>query len=107
MPPNTVKVTRPGTWGNPFKVGEWDEPSQRHMDGPQCVRLFRLMMMQTAWPELRKKVRDELGGKNLACFCALDKPCHADVLLVIANTTEKDLDNPDSKAWKDIFAIAE
>ena len=27
----------------------------------------------------------ELRGKNLACWCALDKPCHADVLLEIAN----------------------
>jgi len=26
-----------------------------------------------------------LKGKNLACFCPLDKPCHADVLLKIAN----------------------
>lgn len=26
-----------------------------------------------------------LRGKNLACFCALDQPCHADVLLEIAN----------------------
>ena len=27
----------------------------------------------------------ELRGKNLACFCPLDKPCHADVLLDLAN----------------------
>jgi hypothetical protein len=27
----------------------------------------------------------ELQGKNLACFCPLDQPCHADVLLEIAN----------------------
>lgn len=27
----------------------------------------------------------ELRGKTLACWCALDKPCHADVLLEIAN----------------------
>lgn len=25
MPPNTVKVTRPGKWGNPFKIGGWFE----------------------------------------------------------------------------------
>ena len=28
---------------------------------------------------------DELRGKNLACWCPLDQPCHADVLLEIAN----------------------
>jgi hypothetical protein len=26
-----------------------------------------------------------LRGKNLACFCALDSPCHGDVLLGLAN----------------------
>jgi hypothetical protein len=26
-----------------------------------------------------------LRGKNLACWCALDAPCHADVLLELAN----------------------
>ncbi len=30
-------------------------------------------------------VRSSLRGKNLACFCALDQPCHADVLLKLAN----------------------
>lgn len=30
-------------------------------------------------------IRTELKGKNLACFCALDQPCHADVLLELAN----------------------
>jgi hypothetical protein len=27
----------------------------------------------------------DLRGKNLACWCPLDQPCHADVLLEIAN----------------------
>jgi hypothetical protein len=27
----------------------------------------------------------ELRGKNLACWCPLDQPCHADVLLELAN----------------------
>lgn len=30
-------------------------------------------------------IRAELRGKNLACWCPLDQPCHADVLLEIAN----------------------
>lgn len=32
-----------------------------------------------------EEIRRELRGKNLACWCALDKPCHADVLLDLAN----------------------
>jgi len=30
-------------------------------------------------------VRRELAGKDLACWCPLSEPCHADVLLEIAN----------------------
>ena len=29
---------------------------------------------------------NELKGKDLACWCSLDKPCHADVLLKLANS---------------------
>lgn len=36
-------------------------------------------------PPTLEEIREALRGKNLACFCALDKPCHADVLLEIAN----------------------
>ncbi|NLH45606.1 MAG: DUF4326 domain-containing protein, partial [Acholeplasmataceae bacterium] len=27
----------------------------------------------------------ELKGKNLACWCSLNSPCHADVLLRLSN----------------------
>jgi len=30
-------------------------------------------------------IKAQLGGRNLACWCPLDRPCHADVLLEIAN----------------------
>jgi hypothetical protein len=30
-------------------------------------------------------VERELRGHDLACYCPLDEPCHADVLLAIAN----------------------
>lgn len=33
----------------------------------------------------KREVKDELRGCNLACFCKLDEPCHADVLLRLAN----------------------
>jgi hypothetical protein len=38
-----------------------------------------------ASPDLREQARGELRGKDLACWCALDEPCHGDVLLEIAN----------------------
>ena len=95
MPPNTVNVARPGPWGNPFKVGK---------DGTreECVRLYRLLMGQgliclgaSASANEQKRVLDygaknigKLLGKNLACWCRNDgKPCHADVLLEVANST--------------------
>lgn len=33
----------------------------------------------------QKDVVEKLQGKNLACWCPLDHPCHADVLLRLAN----------------------
>jgi len=68
-----VYVGRPTKWGNPFK-GTW------------AVDQFR------AWAVL--KVQEEPGwleplrGKDLACWCPLDQPCHADVLLELANEKE-------------------
>lgn len=89
MPPNTVKVDRSTKWGNPFK------PTDVYMTGPkqgqQCgvdgaVQAFRnalendLKRGTTARPLLEK-----LRGKNLACWCRIGDPCHADVLLELAN----------------------
>ena len=31
------------------------------------------------------RIRNELAGSDLACWCPLGQPCHADVLLEIAN----------------------
>lgn len=93
MPPNTVCVTRPGPWGNPFKVGE--QYTRRRMapgggevcgivtDAEHAVRLFRRYTARETVFQI--EAYRALRGKNLACFCALDKPCHADVLLEIAN----------------------
>lgn len=82
FPPNTVSVTRPGRWGNQFKIGDGlpGMPSIK-MDAVDVVMCFELFIPEFAVEAARK----ELRGKNLACFCALDKPCHANVLLELAN----------------------
>jgi Domain of unknown function (DUF4326) len=36
-------------------------------------------------PPSSAKIRQHLRGYDLACWCPLDEPCHADVLLEIAN----------------------
>ena len=98
MPPNTVYVGRPSQWGNPFVVDERARVSNRRI----ATDSFRhLLQEHGAWSSIppdrwpRGKipamwttvddVRRELRGKNLACWCPLDEPCHADVLLEIAN----------------------
>ena len=83
MPPNTVKVARPGRWGNPAKIGEVTECGQSVRSNEDAVREFRVYLDQNQ--HLVIAARKELVGKNLACFCALDVACHADVLLEIAN----------------------
>lgn len=84
MPPNTVYVGRPGPFGNLWKIGV-----RSHLIGgvittrAEAVRCYRELGNNT---EDRKAfVRERLRGKNLACWCPLDQPCHADVLLEIAN----------------------
>lgn len=73
MPPNTVSVTRPGKWGNPFSGAA----------AVDCVARYRKLLNTN--DKMRDDAKRELYGKNLACWCALDQPCHADVLLDIAN----------------------
>jgi hypothetical protein len=85
MPAGTVSVARPGRFGNPYRVG---------VDGTaaECVAKFRAdMEAGFALPSgslHRALYRGQIGklaGKNLACWCKLDAPCHADVLLELAN----------------------
>lgn len=86
MPPNTVKVARPTKWGNPWRVGQFSSTLQRVMDRRDAVGRYKAECnnpMGLSW--VRKLAPVELRGKNLACFCPLDQPCHADVLLEIAN----------------------
>lgn len=84
-PEGAIVVARPRKWGNPYKAGEIDEATGRTLDRATAVRLFRNFVMQTAWPELRASIVEELRGKQLCCWCPLDQPCHADVLAEIAN----------------------
>ena len=70
MPPNTVYVGRGSKWGNPYV-------------GSKAVSLYRAHIAMLSQEIL--SMLEELRGKNLACWCSLDKPCHADILLEIAN----------------------
>jgi hypothetical protein len=88
-----INVARPSKWGNPFRVGVMSIA----LTSQEAVGKFRDVIEQTGgfycWggphmgkPQVTKEhIRSELRGKNLACWCAPDAPCHADVLLELAN----------------------
>ncbi len=82
MPPNTVYVGRPTVWGNPFIVGA-ELIGGDKLSAKKSVALFR-QYASDAFNE--GDLRACLRGKNLACWCPLDQPCHADVLLELANS---------------------
>ncbi len=80
-----VNIARPSRWGNPFKIGEPDAPDAaaavaafRELIGPQPENVVALYMSI-------EDIRSDLAGKNLACFCKLGQPCHATVLIELAN----------------------
>lgn len=111
-PANTKIVTRPTIYGNPFVVGEYalvpvasrvgvspipllhgTKSSRRHgydlvhiADRATAVALFEKWATATSTegapnpPDFTK-----LRGFNLACWCPLDEPCHADVEIRLAN----------------------
>lgn len=93
IPPNTVNVARPTKWGNQWKVGiivcgcrsvgECDHNRFRCETAAEAVNAYRQLRCFDGSKTMREV--HELRGKNLACWCALDQPCHADVLLEIAN----------------------
>lgn len=96
-----VNVARPSKCGNPFTIAtaiesgfvsddaqarpfvvecfrDWIGPSQSGRDwwqGPESDRRRKAVL--ESLPDLR--------GKNLACWCKLGEPCHADILLDLAN----------------------
>lgn len=102
MPKGTVYVGRPSRFGSPFPVCEAFPTPEL------AVRLFRNLVntgeawwwtdLGTKWEKANvyrgkgrhfaltpEGVRESLAGKDLACWCPLDQPCHADVLLEVAN----------------------
>ena len=76
-PAGAVVVARPTRWGNPF---DW-----RKLGKPEAVRLYREALLAGRLPYTAADARRELVGKPLACWCKPGEPCHADVLLAVAN----------------------
>ncbi len=102
LPPDARSVARPTTWGNPYRITRITNGQQprwviAHGDststiGPsdtidqaraKAVELYREWVL--GQPDLTRRVRLELAGRDLACWCPDRAPCHADVLLELAN----------------------
>jgi hypothetical protein len=80
-PEGAVVVSRPSKWGNPFALQEYGRELavanyRRRLIGLKAIGALDL---------------SELRGKDLACWCPLDQPCHADVLLELANAPESEV----------------
>lgn len=92
MPKGAVYVGRPTRWGNPYRVGSMTYLTGKNtgnkIDAAGTVRMFRHAVMGDHNAAARGTIRAELAGKDLVCWCPLDQPCHADVLLEVANATE-------------------
>lgn len=109
MPENTKYVGRGSRWGNPFRItgtsgagtlygpGWCDgEPDRAYVSAggegaraslvAHAVENYEQHITHCSWRKFdRADVVKHLRGKDLACWCPLDQPCHADVLLKIAN----------------------
>lgn len=77
-----VCVTRGTKWGNPHRLPS-SAPSA--LERRAMVKRFRDDLTAGRLSFSVDDVRRELRGKNLACWCK-EPPCHADVLLEIANS---------------------
>lgn len=79
-PPGAIVVSRPSRFGNPFPAAG---------DIPAAVAKYRRWIAGELDigkpPPTRQEIRGALRGHDLACWCPLDGPCHADVLIEIAN----------------------
>lgn len=83
-----VNVARPTKWGNPWKVGDpfYNAETMRTRRSPMTAEeaVHRYRKLECVGPRSSEIAR-ELRGRNLACWCKPEAPCHADVLLEIAN----------------------
>ncbi len=76
LPAGTVVVSRPTKWGNPHPL---------ELGREQAVRRYRADLLAGRLRITVEDAKRELRGRDLACYCPLGEPCHADVLIEVAN----------------------
>ncbi len=99
MPACAKKVDRSTRWGNPFNATQIGATFQHagvpapiiHLQAPPS--LDRCLDMYVGYLRGRLDADpaflEPLRGHDLACWCSLNQNCHADILLRLANETEK------------------
>ena len=112
-PEGAVVVARPSKWGNPFYTVRQEcemggfcwtvhDPTglvwEKHLDAERHARevavdLFEIhtgpMGNYEYEDDTLVAIRRELAGRDLCCWCPEDQPCHADVLLRLANEADR------------------
>jgi hypothetical protein len=101
-PPNTVYVGRPTKFGNPFVAGKivsfvplivaliaraGTDFYHELETGIKVRDVNHSLLLYKKYITIFNKgyIRGQLRGKNLSCWCKIGDPCHADILLKIAN----------------------
>ncbi len=85
MPEGAVYVGHPGRFGNPYVVGGINPFTLRKIEtNAESVDTYRAARQSWNHDYLMRWLAP-LRGHDLACWCPLDQPCHADVLLELAN----------------------
>ena len=79
MPTNTVKVDRSTPWGNRYKI------TARLSRARAIIKFWQFLTCTDQGKALVREAQPILAGKNLACWCPLGQPCHADVWLDLLN----------------------
>lgn len=85
-PEGAAYVGRPSIWGNPWRVGG---KAHGAMDPATAVAHYEHALQTGELTDSEGHALidriEELRGRDLVCWCDLDKPCHAEVLLRYAN----------------------
>jgi hypothetical protein len=84
-PAGVVYVGRPTKWGNPFHLDAYPSSLSESVRRDRMVRDYERALRSGKLRVSEEDIRRELAGKSLSCWCPLDQPCHADVLLRIAS----------------------
>lgn len=89
MPENTKYVGRPTKWGNPFRAEELgaEESVKRYkeciLNNAMCYYYIDEIEASIQFDRFKWMAEnlEQLRGLDLACFCSLSSPCHADTLI--------------------------